>query len=245
MIIVKHAQIKIERRENKRMKNLYIIGAGGCGRDIAWLVERVNEQKTTGGKQKEWELVGFIDNNPELKGKIIDGYEIIGDYEYLYGVSKDSWIVCGVANPYDRELTIKKLKNKGFFNFPVLIDPSAVISERSSIGEGTVVFANSFVSLDSFIKNHVLVGVGSTIGHDAIVEDYVSIYPGVHVSGNVHIKGSSELGSGSAIVQGITVGEQTTIGMCSSVIQNVPDCCTVIGNPAQVIYKHKKREVTV
>ena len=33
------------------MKKLYIIGAGGFGREVAWLVERINEKAQT------WDLL--------------------------------------------------------------------------------------------------------------------------------------------------------------------------------------------
>lgn len=46
----------------EKMKNLYIIGAGGCGREIAWLVERINNVEAT------WNLKGFIDDNESCWG---------------------------------------------------------------------------------------------------------------------------------------------------------------------------------
>ena len=42
------------------MKDLVIVGAGGFGREVAWLVEEINEVS------KEWNLVGFIDENKEI-----------------------------------------------------------------------------------------------------------------------------------------------------------------------------------
>ena len=39
------------------MKDLYIIGAGGFGREVAWLVERINDVAPI------WNLKGFIDDN--------------------------------------------------------------------------------------------------------------------------------------------------------------------------------------
>ena len=41
------------------MKNLYIIGAGGLAREVAWLVTRINKNK------KEWDLKGFVENDTE------------------------------------------------------------------------------------------------------------------------------------------------------------------------------------
>lgn len=37
------------------MKKIYIIGAGGLGREAVWLVERINSRK----KEPEWEIQGF------------------------------------------------------------------------------------------------------------------------------------------------------------------------------------------
>ena len=39
------------------MNDLIILGAGGLGQEIAWLVEEINEEK------KDWNLIGFIDSH--------------------------------------------------------------------------------------------------------------------------------------------------------------------------------------
>ena len=50
------------------MKKLYIIGAGGFGREIAWLVERINVNSD------EWKIEGFLDDNIMLHGSKEGGY---------------------------------------------------------------------------------------------------------------------------------------------------------------------------
>ena len=40
------------------MKKLIIFGAGGMGRETAWLVERINDVSPT------WDLLGFMDDTP-------------------------------------------------------------------------------------------------------------------------------------------------------------------------------------
>lgn len=221
------------------MKDLLIIGAGGCGRDTAWLVERINTWHMDFNLNKEWNLIGFIDNNPDLIGKIIDGYKVVGDNGYLLKQNRKTHIVCAVANPRDRMRTIKFLENNGFLFFPILVDPSAVVSDRSKLNDGTIVFTNAFVSIDCRINKHVIIGVGTTVGHDTVIDDFVSIYPGAHISGNVSVKRGAEIGTGACIIQGIAIGEQSVIGMCASVIGEVEDCCTVVGNPAKKVFKHK------
>lgn len=48
------------------MKPLYIIGAGGFGREVAWLVERINTLSPT------CNFKGFIDDNQALWNTKID-----------------------------------------------------------------------------------------------------------------------------------------------------------------------------
>ena len=51
------------------MKDLIIIGAGDLGKDVAWLVERINE------RNPEWNLLGFTEKS-ELKQ--FQGYPVLG-----------------------------------------------------------------------------------------------------------------------------------------------------------------------
>ena len=55
------------------MKDLIIIGAGGLGRETIWMTERIN------AVSPEWNILGFIDDKPSYKGKIIDGYRVLGN----------------------------------------------------------------------------------------------------------------------------------------------------------------------
>ena len=54
------------------MKDLIIIGASGFGREVAWLVERINKINPT------WNLLGFLDDNEKIQGKEINGYKVLG-----------------------------------------------------------------------------------------------------------------------------------------------------------------------
>ena len=54
------------------MKNIVIIGAGGFGREVQWLLERMNE------KEKQWNLLGYIDDGVAV-GTIVDGLPVLGN----------------------------------------------------------------------------------------------------------------------------------------------------------------------
>lgn len=209
------------------MKDLYIIGAGGFGREVAWLVERINKVKPT------WILKGFIDDNESLWGTIEGEYPVLGGCEYLNSLS-DVYAVCAVGSAKIRKIIIDKLKNSDV-KFATLIDPSVLLSKRVEIGEGAIICAGSIITVDIKIGNHVIINLDCTIGHDDVIEDFVTIYPSVNVSGNVLIGECSELGTGMQIIQGKKVAPNTIIGAGAVVVKDCAESGTYVGSPAKKI----------
>lgn len=211
------------------MKELYIVGSGGFGREVAWLIERINQCS------EEWKLKGFIDDNEMLAGSMVGGYPVIGSTDYFSKLDSECWVVCAVGGASIRKKIIKKLTNYKKVKFATLIDPSVVLSDRVIIGEGSILCAGTIVTVDIQIGKHVIVNLDCTIGHDAMLHDFVTIYPSVNVSGNVTIGEESEVGTGTQIIQGIKVGKETIIGAGAVVVKNLPDKCTAVGSPAKPI----------
>ncbi|MDO4174404.1 MAG: acetyltransferase, partial [Eubacteriales bacterium] len=211
------------------MKDLYIIGAGGFGKEVACLVERINKIKPT------WNLKGFIDDDIERHGHIEGGYVVIGDCDYLNNLTKETWAVCAIGSAKIRKLVIDKFSNNRYLHFATLIDPSAMLLNCKSIGKGSVVWAGSILSVDSFIGDHVIVNLACTIGHDVQLNDFVTVYPGTNISGNVVVGECSELGTGMQIIQGKTIAPQSIIGAGAVVVKNIEEAGTYVGSPAKKI----------
>ena len=205
------------------MKDLYIIGAGGFGREVAWLVSRINEVQPT------WNFLGFIDDDPTLKGKEIDGYTVAGNCDYL-NEQNDVYCVCAVGAAAVRKKIISKLKN---IQFATLIDPSVQMSSLVSVGEGSIICAGTIITVDVQIGNHVIVNLDCTIGHDAVLEDFVTLYPSVNVSGQCHIGEAVELGTGMQIIQGRGVCKDTIVGAGAVVVKDITESGTYVGVPAK------------
>lgn len=209
------------------MKDLYIIGAGGFGREVAWLIERINEKELT------WNLKGFIDDNASLWGTKEDEYEVLGGCEHLKQLG-EVYAVCAVGSARVRKMIIKKFKDSKV-QFATLIDPSVIVSKRAEIGEGTIICAGTIVTVDVEIGNHVIINLDCTIGHDDVIEDYVTIYPSANVSGNVVVGEGSELGTGMQIIQGKNVAAGVVIGAGAVVVKNIDEVGTYVGSPANKI----------
>lgn len=211
------------------MKDLIIFGASGFGREVAWLVERINKVSPT------WDLLGFMDDNEAIHGTRINGYPVLGgtaaaaDYPEAY-------FVCAVGASKVRERIIDALKSSApNIRFATLIDPSVEMSDLVTVGEGTVICAHTVLTVNIAIGSHVIINLDCTVGHDAILQDFVTLYPSVNVSGMVRIGRGTELGTGMQIIQGKTIGDHAVVGAGAVVVRDIPPKCTAVGSPAKPI----------
>lgn len=209
------------------MKDIVIIGAGGFGREVAWLIERINNENPT------WIIKGFIDDNEQLWGKQEDNYKVLGGTDYLKNCG-EIYAVCAVGSASVRKRIVSKFQNSKV-KFATVIDPTVIISDRVQIGDGTIICAGTIITVDVKIGNHVIINLDCTIGHDGIIGDFVTIYPSANISGNVRIETAVELGTGMQIIQGKTIAAQTIIGAGTVVITDCMESGTYVGNPAKKI----------
>ena len=211
------------------MKKLIIIGAGGFGRETAWLVEQINSNSP------EWDLLGFMDDNPDNWGKRISGYTVLGGTQSALDFP-DAYYVCAVGASETRRRVIQRLEmllpNP---KYAVLIDPRVVIANSINIGDGTIICISNVLTVDINVGRHTIINCDCVIGHDCRLGDFVTLYPSVNLSGNSTLGECVEMGTGSITIQGISIGENTIVGAGAVVIRNLPPHCTAVGVPAKVI----------
>jgi sugar O-acyltransferase (sialic acid O-acetyltransferase NeuD family) len=207
--------------------NLLIIGAGGHGRVIA-------ETAEASGK---WERIAFLDDKfPSLK--FCEKWPVIGKIDEVDRTKGD--YVSAAVGIGDNALRLKfihQLLELGF-NLPVIVHPSAVVSQYSKVEAGTVMFALSSMNIGSKLGLGCIVNTGVRIDHDCIIGDGVHLSPGVSLAGGVNVGDMSWVGIGATIIQGITVGEKVIIGAGSVVIRDLPNSVKAFGVPAKI--KEKK-----
>lgn len=211
------------------MKDLYIVGAGGFGREVAWLAERMN------AIQKTWNIIGFIDDNQALHGTTEGGYPILGGCDYFSDREEEAWVVCAVGAAKVRKMVIDKLMKYPHVRFASLIDPSVLLSDRVEIREGTIVCAGTILTVDITIGKHVIINLDCTVGHDAQISDYVTVYPSANISGNVTVGECVELGTGAQIIQGKSIADGAIVGAGAVVVKDIAKEGTYIGVPAHIV----------
>lgn len=212
------------------MKELVIIGSGGFSKQVIEIVEEMN------AVGERYNLIGIIDDNKEAIGSTVLDYEIIGDTDYLkeYSNVNNICAVIAIANDKVRNKISNKLTEVEWIN---LIHPKAIVSKYIKMGVGNIICGGVVINPGFTMGNHSHINIGSTFGHDISVADFVTVMPGVRVSGNVFLKSNTMIGTGSTIIQGLTIEENVRLGAGTVVIDKTEPKSLYVGVPAKRIKK--------
>ena len=208
------------------MKKIYIVGAGGLGREVLWWIKDINKAEPT------WEIAGFLDDNPHALDDCECDYKVVGSIRDFIP-KEDEEFALAVASPGLKKEIVEKLKSKGA-KFATIIHPTALLSEFAHYGEGLIMFPYSKLSVDSTVGDYVTI-LSSPIGHDTIIGDYSVISGNCNIIRNVVIGNGVFLAAGVCIAQDIHVGDDAYIGLGSVVLNDVKPGTKVFGNPARVV----------
>lgn len=204
------------------MKKLYILGAGGMGREVCELVLQDPSFLAA------YNLVGFIDDNLNaLRGYSIP-FSVIGTTDYPF--ESDAHLICAIANPKVKEKLYKKLSS--LVSFVSYVHPTSIVFNSSIIEEGVVVYPNVFISSNTKIGRLVILNLGSQIGHDASIGNFSSLMCHVDVGGGAQLGRRCFMGTQSCLLPQKCISDDVTIGIGSVAIRNLKKAGTYYGNPA-------------
>jgi len=209
------------------MKKLYIVGAGGCGREVLSLILDIHA--ITGVR---WEIMGFLDDteNP-LQGKACD-FSVVGTIQD-YVPKENEVLAFGIASPEAKRSLIPMLRARGAV-FESIIHPYAYLGRHSSFGEGVVIYGGTSISVNVHIGNFTTL-LTSMIGHDVEIRDYSTISGSCNIMGDVHIGERVFIGANVAVAPHIRIGDAAYICLGSVVMKDIKSGSKVIGNPAREI----------
>ena len=210
------------------MTNIVIIGAGGFGREVQWLIERINEQEQT------WNIRGYVDDGMAVDTNV-DGYRVLGGIDYLRSVKENVAVVCAIGSSKTRKKVISRLLEQSNITFPNLVDPSVIMSGRIKIGQGNIICAGNILTVDIEMGDFNIINLDCTVGHDVMIDSFVTVYPSVNLSGMVEVGSETELGTGTQIIQGKRIGANVIIGAGSVVVKDILEAGTYVGVPARKI----------
>lgn len=207
---------------NKR--NLYIIGAGGLGRELENWLEMVPKS------DRDWEIKGYLHSgNHELDNYPTD-YSVVGDWQNFQFASEDLCII-GVEDHQWKQKIYEFLNTK--IEFLTFVHPSVVINKFTKLGEGSVICPSAVISTNVTLGKCVTVNTGTQIGHDVEIGDFTSIMANVDIGGNTLVGNRVFIGSNATIIPKRKIASRVRIGAGSIVVNHINKAATIFGNPAR------------
>lgn len=204
---------------------IVIIGAGGHGRVV---LDILREAKTQ-------EVYGFLDANPDLRGTIVDGIEVLGDMSQIN--IQNWWLegaIVAIGDNTVRNEYADKLTEAGV-ELANAIHPYSCIAQTAKIGKNVVICAGVTVCSHAAIGDSVILNTGCIVEHGSRICRESHIGPGATLAGNVTVEQGAFVGGGATVLPNITIRRNATVGAGAVVTHDVPANTTVAGVPAKDI----------
>ena len=210
------------------MKDIVIFGARGMGKEVALLIENINYYNNT------WNILGFIDDDPAYNEvKKIFRYPFLGSSDWFETNNNEVFVAIAIGKGQVRKKVHEKLLRYEMIEFAILVDPSVRVDQTVSLGIGSIICRNCTVTVDTIIGKSVLMNTGASVGHDSILGDYCTLLTNSIIAGHTILGECCEVGSGAFVLQGKTVIANTIIAPLSSILRNITEAGTYVGNPAR------------
>ncbi|MEV4614644.1 acetyltransferase [Kitasatospora sp. NPDC049258] len=196
-------------------EQLWIAGAGGVGR------EALDTALAAGVP-----VAGFLDDRAQ--GSLVRGLPVLAPAALPAGAG----YLIGIADPAVRGRLAALLDGLG--GRPVtLVHPRALIAPETELGPGCLVMGGAYVSSGVRLGAHSQVHYNATVGHDSLLGERVTVYPGGNVSGSVLLEDGTTVGSNAVVLQGRKIGRGAFVGAAAVVTRDVPADTVVVGSPAR------------
>ena len=211
------------------MKDIAIYGFGGFGREIASIIQSINNITPT------WNIIGFFDDGV-AKGTTNRYGEVLGNMEDLNSWSKPLNLVIAIASPTALQKLSSNIENQNIC-FPNIIAPTVLFFDKDTFvsGQGNVLCHNCRVSCDVELGNFNLLNGAVSLGHDVKLGDFNMMQPETRISGESVVGDVNFFGVRALVLQGLKIGDNTRIGASSVIMRKTKDGMTYFGNPARVM----------
>ncbi|OON98868.1 MAG: serine acetyltransferase [Epulopiscium sp. Nele67-Bin004] len=208
-------------------EDIVLIGAGGHAKVIVDIIKETNK----------YNIVGVCAYNLAKGEKFLNNIYCLGNDEELdklYKSGVQNAVICvGAIQKIQLRMDIYLSLKKIGFTLPTLIHSSAIISDNTTIGDGTCIMPQAVVNSGTNIGNIAIINTSAVVEHDCNVGDNVHISPRACLCGGVSIRDNTHVGAGAIINQLISIENNVIIGSGAVVISNIQANKKVVGIPAR------------
>lgn len=203
------------------MEKLIIIGAGGYAKSVLDSIDYYN-----------YEVAGFVDEFSSNAEHL--GYPILASSLEEVKNAEQFFYFIAIGNNRHRKRWHDRLKERNFRLINV-VDRSALVSQRATIGNGCFIGKMAIVNSKSVVCDNCIINSRALIEHGCYVSDHVNISTNAVINGDVRVGIGSFLGSCSVTRGQLKIGNWVTVGAGAVVVSHIGDHLIVAGVPARTI----------
>lgn len=217
------------------MRNVVILGSGGCGSEVTFYIEDYNLKSNSNEKIN---ILGYLDYAEQAKG-FFEKYNykapLLGDID-SYMPNENEEVLIAIANNKVRAQMIKALNEKGA-KIGSFIHHTSIIPEGADLGIGIIVYPFCIIEKYAKIGNYNLLTTSSFISHDCVIGDN-NFFSTAGIAGNVKIGNNNYFGIRSTVIPGVTIGSNNVIQAGMVLDKDVKDDTTVF-------YRYKEQVLAI
>lgn len=189
----------------------------------------------------QYHIAGYFDNNPDIPKSYRD-IPCLGNrdafetwVQTLDPDNKPAFIV-SIGPGYGKiRLEIHENLLAHGLKPITAVHRTAFVAGQVVLGEGTQVYAQAAVCVDSWIGRGCIINTAASVDHECTLSDGATVGPGARLAGLVQVGKNADIYTGAIILPRVRIGAGAIIGAGAVVLNDVPDQVVVAGNPARVI----------
>lgn len=209
------------------MKDIAIYGAGGFGREIYCILNKMNKEEV------QWNFLGFFDDGIP-KGPCNEYGAVLGGIQELNDWPTSIHIVLAFGEGHIVQKVSQKITNPNV-NFPNICYFVWYADKFNlHMGKGNIILGGSCLSCGIQLGDFNVLNGFVNIGHDVKIGSYNTFMPSVTISGETVIENNNFFGIGSTVIQQLKIGNGIRLGAGGVLMTKPKENSTYLGNPAKI-----------
>lgn len=164
------------------LTSLYLVGAGGVGREVLDTALAASNVVTA-----------FLDDR--ATGTTVRELPVLAPGEAPAGAH----FVIAIAEPRARRSLAAQLEQLGLTPMS-LNHPRATVAPLTELGDGNIVHTSTYISTSVHTGGHCQVRYNATVGHETVLHDSISVLPGANIGWAARLGAGSTVGSDATVL---------------------------------------------